>query len=125
MTAKISRLANQSARYIGHKPKPYNTGWRELVWATYDEGRVKKAFRVSRETFNFILKSIQPDIEKNTLTEIPVSPECRLVICLYGLGRGDYVYTIAELFGLGVATVHNIVKDVSEAMIRNLWTESV
>jgi len=24
MTAQISLLANQSARYIGHKPKPYN-----------------------------------------------------------------------------------------------------
>lgn len=43
-----------------------NTGWWELAWATYDEGRFKKAFRVSRETFDFILKSIRPDIEKNT-----------------------------------------------------------
>ena len=30
------------------------------------------------------------------------------------------MYTIAELFGLGVATVHNIVKEVCEAIIRNL-----
>ena len=58
-----------------------NTGWWELVWATYDEGRIKKAFyRVSRETFDFILKSIQPDIEKNTVTEIPVSPQCIFVL---------------------------------------------
>ena len=80
---------------------------------------------MSRETFRFILKSIRPDIEKNTVTEIPVSPECRLAICLYRLGRGDYLYTIAELFGHGVATVHNIVKEVREAIIRNLWKESV
>ena len=66
------------------------SGWWVLVWATYDEGRFKKAFRVSRQTFDFILKSIRPDIEKNTVTEIPVSPECRLAICLYRLGRGDY-----------------------------------
>ena len=33
---------------------------------TYDEGRFKKAFRVSRETFDLILKSIRPDIEKKT-----------------------------------------------------------
>ena len=59
------------------------------------------------------------------MTEIPVSPECRLAICLYRLGRSDYLFTIAELFGLGVATVHNIVKEVCEAIIRNLWTESV
>ena len=62
--------------------------------------------------FNFILKSIRPDIEKDVVTELPVSPECRLVICLYRLGRGDYLYTIAELFGLGLATVHQIVRSM-------------
>ena len=85
-----------------------NTGWWELVWASYDEGRFKKTFRVSRNTFNLILKSLRPDIEKDFVTEQPVSAECRLAICLYRLGRGDYLYTIAELFGLGVTTVHKI-----------------
>ena len=32
---------------------------------------------------------------------------------------------MAQLFGLGVATVHNIVKEVCEAIIRNLWKVSV
>ena len=73
-----------------------NAGWWELVWATYDEGRFKKTFRVTRKTFNFILKSIRPDIEKDVVTELPVSQECRLAICLYRLGRVDYLYTIAN-----------------------------
>ena len=47
-----------------------NTGWWELFWATYDEGRLKKAFRISRETFEFILNSIRPDIEKNTISSL-------------------------------------------------------
>lgn len=42
-----------------------NTGWWELIWASYDEGRFKKTFRVSRNTFNLILKSLRPDIEKD------------------------------------------------------------
>ncbi len=37
-----------------------NTGWWELVWATCVEGRFKKAFRVSRKTFNFILTLFGP-----------------------------------------------------------------
>ena len=102
-----------------------NVGWWELVWATYDEGRFNKTFQVTRKTFNVILKSIRPDIEKDVVTELPVSPECRLAICLYRLGRGDYLYTIAELFGLGLATVHQIVKEVCEATIRNLWEVSM
>ena len=91
-----------------------NTGWWELVWASYDEGRFKKTFRVSRNTFNLILKSLRPDIEKDFVTEQPVSAECRLAICLYRLGRGDYLYTIAELFGLSVTTVHKIIEEVYE-----------
>ena len=59
-----------------------NTDWWELVWASYDEGRFKKTFRVSRNTFNLILKSLRPDIEKDFVTEQPVSAECRLAICL-------------------------------------------
>jgi len=51
---------------------------------TYDEGRFKKAFRVSRNIWlRFKVYSTPADIEKNTVTEIPVSPECRLAICIY------------------------------------------
>ena len=85
-----------------------------MVWASYDEGRFKKTFRLSRNTFNLILKSLRPDIEKDFVTEQPVSAECRLAICLYRLGRGDYLYTIAELFGLSVTTVHKIIEEVCE-----------
>ena len=59
------------------------------------------------------------------MTEPPISPECRLGICLYRLARGDYFYTIAEMVGLGVATVCSIVKEVTEAIIANLWNLSV
>ena len=34
------------------------------VGATYDKGRFKKAFRVSRQTFDFILDSIRPNVKK-------------------------------------------------------------
>ena len=55
----------------------------------------------------------------------PISPEFRLATCLYRLGRGDYTYTISEMTGLGVSTVCNIVVDVSEAIIKELWTPTV
>ena len=44
-------------RYRSCRRTIRNAGWWELVGATYDEV-IKKAFRVSRETFDFILKSI-------------------------------------------------------------------
>ena len=49
----------------------------------------------------------------------------RLAICLYRLGRGDYHFTIAEMSGAGVSTVAGITEDVCEAIINNLWNDSV
>ena len=67
---------------------PRNTGWWEKVWFTYDNNRFKQTLRVSRSTFDLILARIRPHLEKQTLTEDPISPEVRLAICLYRLGRG-------------------------------------
>ena len=89
-----------------------NTGWWEKVWTTYSDARFKKTFRISRSTFNFILNRIGPFLSRQTVTEEPLPPELRLAICLYRLGRGDYLYTIAEMAGLGVSTVCNIVQEV-------------
>ena len=122
-----------SARNIvTHVPRPRscrrlsrNTGWWQKVWHTYSDARFKKTFRVSRATFCFILSRVGHLLERQTLTEEPISPEERLGICLYRLGRGDYYYTIAEMVGRGVSTVSSIVHEVSEVLVDHLWSESV
>ncbi len=102
-----------------------NSGWWENVWQNYTNSRFKLRFRISRETFSFILDQIRPELERKTVVEDRISPECRLAICLYRLGRGDYPYTIAEMTGYGVSTIRQIVTDVCEAIIERLWKESV
>ena len=39
---------------------PRNTGWFDIVWQTYSDAGFKKAFRISRETFSYILSKIEP-----------------------------------------------------------------
>ena len=102
-----------------------NTGWWENVWQNYSNSRFKLTFRVSRETFCFILDRIRPELERKTVVEEPISPECRLAICLYRLGRGDYPYTIAEMSGYGVSTIRQVVINVCEVIIKRLWKNSV
>lgn len=51
---------------------------------------------------------------RETVAEDPVTPMMRLAVCLYKLARGDYLHTIAELAGLGTATVCFITKEVCE-----------
>ena len=102
-----------------------NNGWFNLVWSTYSEQRFKKTFRVSRETFSFILARIRHALERDTVNEEPISPECRLAICLYRLARGDYYYTLAEMTGLGVSSVCTICSEVTRAIVENMWEDCV
>ena len=121
----LQQVGEEEERFHSIRRCERNAGWWEMVWSTYDNSRFKKTFRVTCQTFCYILENIRQDITKDQLTEIPISPECRLAICLYQLGRGDYLYTIAELFGVGLATIHVIVKEVCEAIVKNLWRKAV
>ena len=58
-------------------------------------------------------------------TEEPISPECRVAISLYRLGRGDYLYTSVELAGIGESTTCGIVVEVCQLIIHVLWEGSV
>ena len=102
-------------------------GWWQMVWTEYYDERFKATFRISRATFQYILEKIRADIECEgiNLIEEPISPECRMAIALYRMGRGDYLYTILELCGCGVATVCNIKLQVSKAIVKNLWEDHV
>ena len=71
------------------------------------------------------MNRIEPFIVRETVTEEPIPAELRLALCLYRLGRGDYLYTIAEMAGLGVSTVCSIVHEVCQVLVDQLWNESV
>ena len=75
------------------------------MWSTYTDTRFKKLLRVSRGTFQFILERIRHDLVRDTVCEEPISSKFRLAICLYRLGRGDYLPAISEMAGLGISTV--------------------
>ena len=59
-----------------------NCGWWDLVWNSYSDERFKKRFRVSKNTFNFILSHIRHDLERKTVNKDPISPECPLGIIM-------------------------------------------
>ena len=46
-------------------------------------------------------------------------------MCLCRLARGDYLYTISEMTGFAVATICEIVNEVSAAIVNSLWDETV
>ena len=97
-----------------------NCGWFQKVWNAYDNKPFKSCFRISRETFNFILNRIGHHLTHDTTAEEPISPQERLGICLYRLSRGDYYHTIAEMTGRGLTTVQCITQEVCKGIVSNL-----
>ena len=50
-----------------------------------------------RGSLELLLSHIRFELERETLREIPISPEERLAIALYRFGRGDYCYIIKQM----------------------------
>ena len=85
-------------------------GWWDTTANNYSDERFKYTFRVSKNTFNYILKNIRGGLQKQIVTEIPISPQIMLAICLYKLTRGNYHYTMGEMAGRAQSTVCRINK---------------
>ena len=60
-----------------------HTGWLENAWNNYSEAKFKKAFRISRSSFRYLLNRIALFLARETVKEDPLSPELRLALCLY------------------------------------------
>ena len=114
----IQSVGSSKQRHRSCRRFNRNTGWWSTVWHTYSDSRFKKTLRVSRKTFQHILEPIRHRLEQRNVNEEPITPEERFFICLYRLSRRDYYHTIAEMTGLGVATVCKIVSEVSRALVK-------
>jgi hypothetical protein len=62
---------------------------------------LKKTFRVSRATFIYLLSKIRHKLERQHITEEPISPEQRLGICLYRLAEVVTTIPLPRCLGLG------------------------
>ncbi|CAB4021661.1 Hypothetical predicted protein [Paramuricea clavata] len=84
-----------------------NSGWWNLVWRTYSAARFKKTFRVSCETFSFILSRIRHVLDRKSIVEVPICPELRLAVCLYRLGRGSLLYYCGDDRSWSINCLHH------------------
>ena len=107
------------------KRLPRGRDWFINMWNSNNDVRFEKNFRMTRGTFLFILNSIRSDLQREEITEFPIPPEVRLAACINRLARGDYLHTVSELFGLGRATVCQIVTDVSLVIVNRLWHQFI
>uniref|UniRef100_A0AAQ5Y718 DDE Tnp4 domain-containing protein n=1 Tax=Amphiprion ocellaris TaxID=80972 RepID=A0AAQ5Y718_AMPOC len=98
-------------------------------WATaesFDDDQWKAQFRVSRATFDYLVELIGPAIKRRrTNYRVPIEPRRRLAITLWWFARSGEYRSIADMFGVGIATVCIIVRQVTVAIVERLYRRFV
>lgn len=99
------------------------------LWSSaesFDDEEWKAQFRVSRATFDYLLEQMGPAIKRRrTNYRVPIEPRRRLAIALYWFARSGEYRTIATMFGVGIATVFVIVRQVTSAILERLYQRFV
>ena len=107
-----------------HKPRMPNVDrdgskiWWSNGYANWSEEEFKHRLRISRENFEFILRTVGPYIEKTptNLVSNPIESHRELALTLYRLAHGCSFPTLSDLFGtsrsLSVETFNKMVREL-------------
>ena len=97
--------------------------WFEMVERTFTDKEWYNNFRLSKETFEYIVSEIENEItRKDTRMRKAIPSRKRVAIALYYLGSTAEYRTIANLFGVSSSFVCLCIKEVSKAITRKLKT---
>lgn len=95
--------------------------WWEDGYENWTDAQFKKRFRVTRDTFQFLLDAIAGDIRKQTTRfKKPTSSELQLALTLYRLSHGCTYTTVGDLFGVATSTACTIFMSVIKVIVRKL-----
>ena len=78
----------------------------------------RQQFRVSRETFNFLVALLRQSIEKrNTQLRDAISIEKRVAVALWRLATGNCFRAVASTFGIGKSSAMKVTNEVIESLV--------
>ena len=92
--------------------------WWKNAYQNWEDDQFKERFRINRETFNFILQTIEPYITKTPTNIVPdpIEPEKQLALTIYRLAHGVSFLVIGDLFGisksLAIKTFNHVVREL-------------
>lgn len=120
VTAVLSLFTTTRNRHVWVR----NRSSEDNFWSSvelFDDDEWKAQFRVSRATFDYLLEQVGPAIKRRrTNFRVPIEPKRRLAIALWWFARAGEYRTVSMMFGVGIATVCNIVRQVTSAILERL-----
>ncbi|EOY29961.1 hypothetical protein QUC31_020509 [Theobroma cacao] len=111
---KQSGSGQQRRLWVKDRSKAW---WDDCNRPDYPEEEFKKAFRMSKSTFELICEELNSAIAKEDTTlrnAIPVKQ--RVAVCIWRLATGEPLRLVSKRFGLGISTCHKLVLEVCSAI---------
>ncbi|XP_036343191.1 putative nuclease HARBI1 isoform X2 [Rhagoletis pomonella] len=97
-------------------PKRRTHGKRIDFFRKYDENIFNRRFRLSKESFLYVLTKIEAKIRSSSERNCPLSPTEMLLLALRFYASGSFLISIADFCGVSVATASRVVNKVSNAI---------
>ncbi|KAF3546092.1 hypothetical protein DY000_02000494 [Brassica cretica] len=91
--------------------------WEECNRSDYPEEDFKKAFRMSKSTFELICDELNAAVAKeDTALRNAIPVRQRVAVCIWRLATGEPLRLVSKKFGLGISTCHKLVLEVCKAI---------
>ncbi|XP_009622983.1 protein ANTAGONIST OF LIKE HETEROCHROMATIN PROTEIN 1-like [Nicotiana tomentosiformis] len=94
-----------------------NEWWEQCNSPDFPEEEFKKAFRMSKATFDIICCELESVVtKKDTMLRLAIPVRQRIAVCIYRLATGAPLREVSKRFGLGISTCHKLVLEVCTAI---------
>ncbi|KAK4415714.1 protein ALP1-like [Sesamum alatum] len=91
--------------------------WEQVNSPDFPEEEFKKAFRMSRATFDMICEELESVVtKKDTMLRLAIPVRQRVAVCIWRLATGEALREVSKRFGLGISTCHKLVLEVCTAI---------
>ncbi|KAL3535576.1 hypothetical protein ACH5RR_004037 [Cinchona calisaya] len=91
--------------------------WEHFRIQDFPEEEFKKAFRMSKATFDMICDELEPFVAKRfTILHLAIPVRQQVAVCIWRLATGEPLREVSMRFGLLISTCHEIVLDVCSAI---------
>ncbi|KAH6818331.1 nuclease [Perilla frutescens var. frutescens] len=91
--------------------------WEQVSSPDYPEEDFRRAFRMSRATFDMICDELESVVtKKDTMLRLAIPVRQRVAVCIWRLATGEALREVSRRFGLGISTCHKLVLEVCTAI---------
>ncbi|XP_015080929.1 protein ALP1-like [Solanum pennellii] len=91
--------------------------WEQCNSPHFPEEEFRKAFRMSRATFDMICEELESVVtKKDTMLRQAIPVRQRVAVCIWRLATGEPLREVSKRFGLGISTCHKLVLEVCTAI---------